>query len=68
MTNKINIDKNRSDHECSMVWHKLYSETDPSEELKEGVTVGEEVDPDDGATVGWNDGTTEGPDNGTVEG
>jgi len=56
MTNKINIDKNRSDHECSMVWHKLYSETDPSEELKEGVAVGEEVGPEYGTTDGRNDG------------
>jgi hypothetical protein len=54
------IDKNRSDYECSMVWHKLYSETSPSEELKEGVAVGEEVGPEDGATVGRNDGTVEG--------
>ena len=50
------IDKNRSGYECSMVWHKLYSETSPTEELKEGVAVGEEVGPEDGATVGRNDG------------
>ena len=54
------IDKNRPGYECSMVWHKLYSETDPSEEVKEGVAVGEEVDPEDGATVGLKDGTVEG--------
>ena len=62
------IDKNRSGYECSMVWHKLYSETDPSEEVKEGVAVGEEVGPDDGATVGLEDGTVEGRDDGAVEG
>ena len=70
------IDKNRSGYECSMVWHKLYSETDPSEEVKEGVAVGEEVGPDDGATEGVavgkevepEDGTTVGRKDGTVEG
>ena len=45
------IDKNRSDYECSMVWHKLYSETSPTEEVKEGVAVGEEVGPEDGTTI-----------------
>ncbi len=54
------IDKNRSGHECSIVWHKLYSETDPSEEVKEGVSVGEEVEFEDGATEGQDDGTIEG--------
>ncbi len=29
-----------------MVWPKLYSETAPTEGLKEGVAVGEEVGPD----------------------
>ena len=62
------IDKNSSGHECSMVWHKLYSETDPSEEVKEGVAVGEEVGRDDGTTVGLKDGTVEGRDDGAVEG
>ena len=62
------IHKNRSGYECSMVWHKLYSETDPSEEVKEGVAVGEEVGRDDGTTVGLKDGTVEGRDDGTVEG
>ena len=51
-----------------MVWHKLYSETDPSEEVKEGVSVGEEVEFEDGATVGLKDGTVEGRDDGAVEG
>ena len=46
------IDKNSSGYECRMVCHKLYSETDPSEGLKEGVAVGEEVETDDGATEG----------------
>ena len=45
------IDKNTSGYEYSMVWHKLYSETDPSEEVKEGVAVGEEVGPEDGTTI-----------------
>jgi hypothetical protein len=54
------IDKNRSGYECSMVWHKLYSETDASEGSKEGVAVGEEVGPEDGATEGLDDGTVEG--------
>ena len=45
------IHKNRSGYECSMVWHKLYSETSPSEEVKEGVAVGEEVGPEDGTTI-----------------
>ena len=62
------IDKNRSGYECSMVWRKLYSETDPSEEVEEGVAVGEEVGPNDGATVGLKDGTVEGRDDGAVEG
>jgi hypothetical protein len=62
------IDKNRSGHECSMIWHMLYSDTDPSEELKEGVAVGEEVGPEDGATEGWTDKIVEGPDDGTVVG
>ncbi len=54
------IDKNRSGYGCSMVWHKLYSETDPTEEVKEGVAEGEEVDPDDGEAVGRN-GAAVGP-------
>ena len=54
------IDKNRSGYECSMVWHKLYSETSSTEKVKEGVSVGEEVEPDDGTTVRRNDGTVEG--------
>ncbi len=62
------IDKNSSGYECSIVWHKLYSETDASVELKEGVAVGEEVGPDDGATVGRDDGTVEGRNDGTVVG
>ncbi len=33
-----------------MVGPKLYSETAPTEGLKEGVAVGEEVGPEDGAT------------------
>ena len=45
------IDKNSSGHECSMVWRKLYSETSPTEEVKE-----EEVKPDDGAVEGLEDG------------
>ena len=45
------IDKNTSGYECSMVLHKLYSETSPSEEVKEGVAVGEEVKPEDGTTI-----------------
>jgi len=45
------IDKNKSGYECSMVWHKLYSETDASEELMKGVAVGEKVGPDDGTTI-----------------
>ena len=57
-----------SGYECSMVCHKLYSEISPTEELKEGVAVGEEVEPDDGATVGRNDGTVEGRNDGTVVG
>jgi len=52
------IDKISSGYEFSMVWHKLYSETYPSEELKEGVALGEEVGPEDGATVGREDGAT----------
>ncbi len=43
-----------------MVWHKLYSETSPTEELKEGDAVEEEVGPEDGATVGRNDGAVVG--------
>ena len=39
-----------------MVWHKVYSETDTSEGSKEGVVVGEEVEPDDGVVVGLEDG------------
>jgi len=62
------IDKNRSGYECSMVWHKLYSETDPSEEVKEGVAVGEEVEFEDGAAVGPDDGAVEGRNDGAVEG
>ncbi len=50
-----------------MVWHKLYSETSPTEELKEGVAVGEEVGSEDGTTVGRDDGTVEGRDDGAVE-
>ena len=60
MLMRRNIDTNRSGYECSMVWHKLYSETSPTEELKEGVAVGEEVGPEDGATVGRDDETVEG--------
>ena len=45
------IGKNRSGDECRMVWPKLYSETAPTEGLKEGVEVGEEVGSDDGAAV-----------------
>ena len=45
------IGKSRSGDECSMVWPKLYSETAPTEGLKEGVEVGEEVGSDVGATV-----------------
>ena len=33
--------KNRSSDECSIVWPKLYSETAPTEGLKEGVAEGE---------------------------
>ena len=62
------IDKNRSDYECSMVWHNLYSETSSTEELKEGVSVGEEVRPEDGATVGPDDVSAVGPDDGATEG
>jgi hypothetical protein len=61
-------DKNRSGYECSMVWHKLYSETDPSVELKEGVGVGEEVGTDDGTVDGRDDGAVEGRDDGAVVG
>ncbi len=50
------IDSNRSGYECSMVWYKLYSETDPSEEAKEGVAEEEEVGPEDGTVVGLEDG------------
>ena len=60
------IDKNRSGYECSMVWYKLYSEISPTEEVKEGVWVGEEVGPEDGATVGLKDGTTVGRNDGVV--
>ena len=52
------IGKNRSGYECSMVWHKLYSETSPLEELREGVAVGEEVGPDDLLVKGLDDGLT----------
>jgi hypothetical protein len=52
------IDKNRSGYECSMVWPKLYSETSPLEELREGVAVGEEVGPDDLLVEGLDDGVT----------
>jgi len=45
------IGKNRSGYECSMVGPTLYSETPPTEGLKEGVAVGEEVGPDDGVLV-----------------
>ena len=62
------IDKNKSGYECSMVWHKLYSEISPSEGSKEGVAVGEEVEFDDGATVGLKDGTVVGRDDGAVDG
>ena len=62
------IDKNRSGYECSMVWDKLYSETSSTEKVKEGVAVGEEVEPDDGATVRRNDGTVEGWDDEAVVG
>ena len=58
------IDKNTSGYECSMVLHKLYSETSPSVEVKEGVAVGEEVKPVDGATVGPDDGATVGMEDG----
>ena len=51
-----------------MVWHKLYSETSPTEELNEGVVVEEEVEFENGTTVGRNDGTVEGRDDGTVVG
>ena len=54
------MNKNSSGYEYSMVWNKLYSETDTSEGSKEGVSVGEEVEFEDGTTVGWNDGTVEG--------
>ena len=65
-----------SGYECSMVCHKLYSEISPTEELKEGVAVGEEVGPedetsvgpDDKATEGRNDGATEGPGDGATVG
>ena len=71
------IAKNRSGDECSMVWPKLYSETSPTDGLKEGVTVGpEEVGPDDGATEGLDDGAdvvlydgaAVGPEDGVVVG
>ena len=54
------IDKNWSGNKSSMVWHKLYSETTPPEELKEGVAVGEDVGPEDGEAVGRN-GAAVGP-------
>ncbi len=60
------IDKNSSGYECSMVWYKLYSATSPSEELREGVAVGEEVGPDDGVTVGPDDGATVGRNDGAT--
>jgi integral membrane sensor domain MASE1 len=45
--------KNRSGYECSitLVCSKLYPETSPAEDLKEGVAVVEEVGSDDGAAV-----------------
>ncbi len=70
------IGKSRSGDECSMVWPKLYSCTSPIEALKEGVAVGEEVGPEDGAAEGTEDraavgadvGATEGPDDGAAVG
>ena len=61
------IGKNSSGFDCSMVWRKFYSEISPTEEVKEGVTVGEEVGPEDGETVGRDDRAFEGLDDGTVE-
>ncbi len=50
-----------------MVWPKLYSETAPTEDVKEGVAVGEEVGPEDGATEGPDDGAAvEGRDDGVT--
>ncbi len=61
------IDKNRSDFECSMVWHKHYSEISPS--LKVGIAVDEEVEFEDGEAVGPLLGATvDGAAVGTVEG
>ena len=60
------VGKSRSGYECSMVWSKLYSETPPTEGLKEGVAVGGEVGPEDGAAVRPDDGATVGPDDGVV--
>ena len=56
-----------------MVWPKLYSETAPSEGLKEGVAVvgpedGSAEGSDDGATLGAEDGATEGDDDGATVG
>ena len=62
------IDKNRSGYEYSMVWHKLYSEISPTEEVKEGVSVVDEVKPEDGVTVGLDDGSAVGPDDGSAVG
>ena len=62
------IGKNSSGFDCSMVWRKFYSEISPTEEVKEGVTVGEEVGPDDGSTEGLDDGATVGRIVGTVKG
>ena len=62
------IGKSRSGDECSMVWSKLYSETAPTEGLKEGVAVGEEVGPEDGSAEGSDDGAIEGSEDGAIEG
>ncbi len=45
------IGKSRSGDECSMVWPKLYSETAPTEGLKEGVAVRAAVGAEDGVVV-----------------
>ena len=62
------IGKSRSGDECSMVWPTLYSCTSLIEALKEGVTVGEEVGPDDGATEGLDDGAEVGLDDDSDDG
>ena len=51
-----------------MILHKLYSEISPTEEVKEGVSVVDEVKPEDGVTEGLKDETVEGLEDGTVEG